>query len=86
MIDRSEEPIWAPCKQKIDSSNIKNFSKYLSKCDLGDYNDYDELWDWSVNNIESFWSAFWDYSNVVGPVNAERGSSRNFGNRNVDRA
>ena len=54
MIDRSEEPIWAPSKQKIDSSNIKNFSKYLSKCDLGDYNDYDELWDWSVDNIESF--------------------------------
>ena len=66
MIDRSEEPIWAPSKQKIDASNIKNFSKYLSKCDLGDYNDYDELWDWSVNNIESFWSAFWDYTNVVG--------------------
>ena len=47
MIDRSEEPIWAPSKQKIDTSNIKNFSKYLSKCDLGDYNDYDALWDWS---------------------------------------
>ena len=40
MIDRSEEPIWTPSKQKINSSNIKNFSKYLSKCDLGDYNDY----------------------------------------------
>ena len=27
MIDRSEEPIWAPSKQKIDASKIKNFSK-----------------------------------------------------------
>ena len=45
MIDRSEEPIWAPSKQKIDSSNIKNFSKYLSKCDLGDYNNYDDRLD-----------------------------------------
>ena len=29
-------------------------------------NDYDALWDWSVTNIENFWSVFWDYAKIQG--------------------
>lgn len=33
-----------------------------------DFSNYDELWNWSVTDIESFWQAMWDYTEIESPT------------------
>ena len=61
-----QEPIWRPSTQRVKKANVTSFCEYLQKSELGNFEDYDALWDWSVTNIENFWSAFWDYGNIQG--------------------
>ena len=32
------------------------------------FSNYDELWNWSVTDIESFWQAMWDYTGIQSPT------------------
>jgi acetoacetyl-CoA synthetase len=59
-------PIWTPSRERIDAANITLFCAQLRDKGLGDFQDYDALWDWSVTDIEAFWSAFWEFAGVVG--------------------
>lgn len=33
-----------------------------------DFSNYDELWKWSVTDIENFWQAMWDYTDIQSPT------------------
>jgi acetoacetyl-CoA synthetase len=59
-------PIWRPSNQRVKKANMTSFCEYLQKSQLGKFDDYDALWDWSVTNIENFWSVFWDYAKIKG--------------------
>ena len=59
-------PIWRPSNQRVKKANMTSFCEYLQKSKLGNFDDYDALWDWSVTNIENFWSVFWDYAKIQG--------------------
>lgn len=54
--------LWSPGKDKIEKSHLHAFAKAVGQADK----DYAALWRWSVNDIEGFWSAFWDYAEVIG--------------------
>ena len=43
-----QEPIWRPSTQRVKKANITSFCEYLQKSELGNFEDYDALWDWSV--------------------------------------
>ena len=32
------------------------------------FENYDELWKWSVTDIEDFWQAMWDYTGIESPT------------------
>lgn len=32
------------------------------------FSNYDELWNWSVSDIEDFWQSIWDYSQIKSPT------------------
>jgi acetoacetyl-CoA synthetase len=52
--------LWSP-------KNIKNtiLSDFMSNIDKADKS-YPELWQWSCDHSDEFWSALWDYCNVIG--------------------
>jgi len=56
-------PLWKPNNQKKEDSLLKGFSKFIN---LKTSNDFKNLWKWSVENPEIFWSKFWDYSKIIG--------------------
>lgn len=64
--------LWTPSKSHIDESNIKKFMNFL----LIKYNvkvgDYTQLYEWSVQNTESFWKVFWEFSGVISETRGER--------------
>ena len=58
----SEKPLWAPSGDKAASSNLKAFMDICGHSD----DSYEEFWQWSINNLEDFWSQLWDYCKVIG--------------------
>ena len=62
------KPLWQPSVQKIKESQLEDFSRFIN---FKSQNSFKEIWRWSVNNPELFWSKFWDYSNIIGDKGKE---------------
>ena len=65
-----ERPVWQPRPNQIATSNLSKFISYLAKSSKGQFKTYQELYDWSVEEIESFWSALWDFAEIIGSKGA----------------
>ena len=61
-------PLWEPSKQRVNSSNLLNFSKFVG---FSTEYDFKKFWQWSVSEPEIFWSKFWDYSKIIGDKGKE---------------
>ncbi|WP_328606879.1 acetoacetate--CoA ligase [Amycolatopsis sp. NBC_00345] len=58
----SEQPSWVPSAAEVEQARITDFARYASARTGHDVTGgYRELWDWSVRDIDGFWSAVWDY-------------------------
>lgn len=56
--------LWTPSKQLAESSNIRSYTRWLASKghDVGSYN---QLWRWSVDNIDEFWESVWNYFSII---------------------
>jgi len=57
------EPIWRPSHDRIESSNLRHFMRTVAPRSHAD--DYAALHAWSVGDPAAFWSAVWDFCDVV---------------------
>ncbi|MPZ89721.1 MAG: acetoacetate--CoA ligase [Nitriliruptorales bacterium] len=66
-MSKSEEGqvLWEPSEQRRRESNIFRYSQWLSGRVGRRFATYDELWRWSVDNLEEFWASIWDYCGVI---------------------
>lgn len=58
------ELLWSPSKEKISNSNITKFISFISEKERLTFSDYHQLYDWSINNIEKFWTYVWEFSGI----------------------
>ena len=64
-------PLWQPSEERIAATNLTAFMQHL-RAERGlDFTDYDDLYDWSIDDIEGFWTAVWDFCGVI--ADPERG-------------
>ncbi len=61
-------PLWKPSLKKTQESVLENFSKFIN---FKSNKNFKEIWRWSVDNPELFWSKFWDYSKITGEKGKE---------------
>ncbi|MCP5415570.1 MAG: acetoacetate--CoA ligase [Chromatiaceae bacterium] len=66
----SQQPLWCPSEQQIADANMTRFIQLVSRATGREFADYQELWRWSIDDIERFWSLLWDYAGLLG----EKGS------------
>jgi len=57
--------LWQPTLEQIDNAQVTAFMQMLTKKGINKSN-YAELYDWSINNSQEFWSNYWDFSQIVG--------------------
>ena len=68
---REGQELWTPSADQVADANITAFQAWLA--DRGQrFNSYGELWRWSVDDLEGFWQAIWDYSGVMSSVPPDR--------------
>ncbi len=60
-----KKPLWKPGKSRIKNSNLTAYLKFLKKNYSIDFSSYDELFNWSITEIETFWESMWEYSDII---------------------
>ncbi len=60
----AETPLWTPPPARVERANLTRFSAWLGERHNLDLGDYEDLWRWSVDELEDFWAAVWDYGGV----------------------
>ena len=66
----TDAPQWVPTEDDVNGARVTDFARFAERRTGGDYPDYRALWQWSVDDIEGFWSTLWDYFDL-----GERGST-----------
>ena len=62
------KPLWQPSKKLKDNSLLRDFCKFIN---FKSSNNFKEIWQWSIDNPDEFWSKFWDYSKIIGDKGSE---------------
>jgi acetoacetyl-CoA synthetase len=58
------EPLWQPSAELVERSRLTEFMGWLRSERGLDFDGYDALWQWSVDDLDGFWAAIWDFFEV----------------------
>ncbi len=67
-----EQPLWRPPPEQISQSNLARFCEWLREKRSLNLQDHRSLYDWSVRDLEGFWSAIAEFFAVRFHTPAER--------------
>ena len=66
-MNKKNTQLWTASAETIKNSNIKKFSNLIEKkYNINFENNFQKLHKWSVNNLEKFWSEYWDFGEIRG--------------------
>jgi acetoacetyl-CoA synthetase len=57
-------PMWEPSAADRERAEMTRFMRWVGERRGREFADYAELWRWSVEEIEDFWSAIWEFCGV----------------------
>ncbi len=66
------EVLWTPPADVAERTELGSYLAWLRRERGLDFPGYDELWQWSVTDLEGFWSSLWDYFGIRASVPYER--------------
>jgi acetoacetyl-CoA synthetase len=58
--------LWEPRPDALERTRIGTFMQWLVQKKGLHFVDYDELWRWSVDDLDAFWSAVWEHFGLLG--------------------
>ena len=58
-------PLWTPDKNRCEHTRIHTFIQELNRAHHLSLDSYDSLYQWSIDDSPAFWSALWDYADVI---------------------
>lgn len=64
MTVKEGELLWSPGNKEMEEAAITDYMKWLGANKNITPKTYEELWSWSVENVEEFWESIWDYYQV----------------------
>lgn len=63
----NERPIlWTPSNAHYEQSNMAAFEHWLQVTHDLEFETYNEMWRWSITDLEAFWATIWDFNGVIG--------------------
>ena len=64
MSDAAPEKLWEPPAELVERARMTEYMRWLAAERGLDFDGYDDLWRWSVTDLEGFWSSIWDFFEV----------------------
>jgi acetoacetyl-CoA synthetase len=78
----TEQPtvLWEPTDEQRERATLTRFARWVAETrDVDVADDYHALWRWSVEDVEAFWAAIWEFFDVE----SESGYDRVLGTREM---
>lgn len=60
----SQTPLWEPTPADLKRAEMTRFMRWAGERNGREFADYDELWRWSVDELEQFWASIWEFCGV----------------------
>ena len=73
------EKLWEPPAELVERARMTEYMRWLAAERGLELGGYDELWHWSVEDVEGFWASIWDFFEVQ----ADGGYDRVLGRREM---
>jgi acetoacetyl-CoA synthetase len=77
-----QQPLWTPSQASIDAANMTRFITQVNRDYDLSISDYDALYQWSLDQKETFWSEIWDFCEIIG----DKGERILLGGENIESA
>jgi acetoacetyl-CoA synthetase len=58
------EKLWEPSAELVEGARLTEFMRWLAVERGLEFDGYDALWRWSVDDLDGFWAAIWDFFEV----------------------
>ena len=65
MEERTIEALWTPPAEMVERSQLTRYMRWLAEHRDLQFDTYEELWNWSVTEVEDFWMTIWEYFGVI---------------------
>ncbi|HSZ06572.1 MAG TPA: acetoacetate--CoA ligase [Solirubrobacteraceae bacterium] len=62
-VDR-QQPLWQPTAEMLRDTEMARFMRWAGERRGRAFADYEELWRWSVDELEDFWASIWEFCGV----------------------
>jgi acetoacetyl-CoA synthetase len=69
---REGDLLWTPPPERAAGSVLADFTRRIEQDRGIRFADYESLWRWSVEHLEEFWAALWDYFRIEASAPYER--------------
>ena len=73
--------LWQPTPERAERSNMARYIRWLAEARGLRFGSYDELWLWSVADLDGFWSSVWEHLGVTAHRPYDRVLERPAGGR-----
>ncbi|GAC1518730.1 MAG: acetoacetate--CoA ligase [Thermoleophilaceae bacterium] len=64
--------LYQPSPERMERATITSFMRHAECVTGDDFEDYEALWRWSVDDVEQFWALIWEYFEVRASAPYER--------------
>ena len=65
VFNMSDKKLWEGSKDFKKNSHLFHYQKWLAQNHKLEFNNYHDLWQWSIDHVEDFWETIWDYFKVI---------------------
>ncbi|MGH8148526.1 MAG: acetoacetate--CoA ligase [Steroidobacteraceae bacterium] len=69
---KQSDLLWTPSPEWIERSNLTAYRRWLARTRKLEFGTYEELWQWSVDDLDAFWASIWDYCGITASAPYER--------------
>jgi acetoacetyl-CoA synthetase len=63
-VSRTPPVLWTPGEARVERATITRYARWLAETRGVETGGYDELWRWSVSDVEAFWTSIWEFFDV----------------------
>lgn len=61
-------PLWQPSAQQIEQSLTQAFINTINEKYQQQISNFEQLWQWSVDNNAQFWTEIWQFTDIKGDL------------------
>ncbi len=68
----SGKVLWTPTAERYNASTMAQFEQFVARTKGLTFSDYNAMWRWSIDDLDGFWNAIWDFFDIRASVRPEK--------------